>query len=69
MDSQRLFPREIIEVMFCGVGVRVGVVEREESISWGREERKAPRQLIVLGTWKFSLGIDKELPEDIWRRD
>lgn len=30
---------------------RVGVVEREVTISSGRLARKAPRQLIVLGTW------------------
>lgn len=37
--------------MFVGEEVRVGVFEREEVISGGREVRKALRQFIVRGTW------------------
>lgn len=50
MDFQRPSPRERIEEMFWGEVCRVGVVEREEVISEGREARKAPRTLIVRGT-------------------
>lgn len=51
MEDQSEEPRASIEVMFCGEDWRVGVVDREETISEGRLERKAPRQFIVRGTW------------------
>jgi hypothetical protein len=37
-------------VIFWGEGIRVGVVEREEVMSVGREARKALSMLIVRGT-------------------
>lgn len=52
MEDQRCEPRVRVEEMFWGVVERVGVVEREEEISEGREALKAPRQFIVRGTYK-----------------
>jgi hypothetical protein len=37
-------------LIFSGLVFRVGVVERDLTIFSGREARKAPKQLIVLGT-------------------
>lgn len=39
--------------MLEGEGVRVGVVEREDTMSVGREARKALSMLIVRGTCDY----------------
>ena len=38
--------------MFWGLGIREGLLEREEAMEGGRVARKAPRQFIVRGIWK-----------------
>lgn len=46
--------------MLEGEGMRVGVVEREEMISWGRESRKALSMLMVRGTCLRGIRIGEE---------
>lgn len=43
--------------MLLGEGMRVGVVEREDMMSEGRESRKALSMLMVRGTWCFVLAF------------
>ncbi len=50
MDVQSDWPRARRALIFSGLVFRVGVVERDLTIFSGREARKAPKQLIVLGT-------------------
>lgn len=61
-------PRESVDDIFWGEASLVGVVEREEEISEGREDLKAPRQLIVRGTCRDQKSVlTTEEEEKRWK--